>query len=183
MNRDEVLILLKSYVKSENLLKHMFATEAIMKGLARYLHEDEETWAMSGLLHDIDFEMTKNDETKHGVIAQSILRGKVNETVLHAIRAHSFRETVDKPTSKIGIALVASDSTSGLLVASALVMPHKKLNELEVSSIKRKFNDSSFARGSSRERIAISDELGITRDTFYEIALKSVQGIADVLGF
>lgn len=182
MNREEALTLLKSYVKAENLLKHMFATEAIMKDLARYLHEDEETWALSGLLHDIDFEMTKNDEAKHGVIAQDILKGKVNDTVLHAIRAHNFRDAVDKPTSTIGIALVASDSMSGLLVASALVMPHKKLSEVEVSSIKRKFNDSSFARGSSRERIAISDELGIPRDTFYEIALKAVQGIANVLG-
>jgi len=183
LNREDAIKLLKSYVKTENLLKHMFATEAIMKAIASHLGENEEQWGLAGLLHDIDYEITANDEGKHGIVAQDILKGKVDETILRAIKSHGFKNEADKPHEKIGIALVAADHVSGLLVASARVMPRKKLGELDVSSLRRKFNDSNFARGSLRERIMMCEELEIPRDKFFEIALRAVQSIAEVLGF
>ena len=182
MKREEAIKLIKQNVKRENLFKHMLAVEAIMRGLARFLNEDEEKWGLTGLLHDIDFDLTEKNPKEHGLLAESILKGKVDEEIIRAIKSHNFENTGIIPRSKMEKALVAADSISGLIVACALVMPSKKLSEVKVKTIKKKFKQKDFARNCKRERILICELIGIPKEKFFEIALNSLQGISDELG-
>ncbi|MEM1588697.1 MAG: HDIG domain-containing protein [Candidatus Bathyarchaeia archaeon] len=182
MDRNAALELIKLNVKNENLIKHMLAVEAIMCELAKFLSENEETWSLTGLLHDIDFEKTFNNPNEHGFEAEKILKGKVNEEILRAIKAHNYEYTNVKPESKMEKALIAADAISGLIIACALVMPSKKLKDVKIETLKKKFKDKDFARGSSRERILICEEIGVTKEKFFEIALKALQEISLMLG-
>ena len=182
MERQEALGLIKEHVKGENLLKHMLAVEAIMKGLAEHLSEDVCLWAMAGLLHDIDFEKTQDKPETHGMLAENILRGRVDERIIRAIKAHNFDDLGVTPESRMEKALIAADSISGLIVACALVMPSKKLKELRVETIGRKFKDKDFARGSSRERMLICESIGILKEQLFEIGLRALQNISQDLG-
>ena len=152
MRREEALDFVKQYVKRENLLKHMLGVEAIMQKTAEYLGEDKEKWRLVGLLHDIDFEKMKEPKD-HGVMAADILRGKVDDEVLRAIKAHNYEYTGAAPGSKLDYSLIAADSISGFIIACALVMPSKKLIEVRVDSIAKRFKEKDFARNCSRERI------------------------------
>jgi putative nucleotidyltransferase with HDIG domain len=181
MNRDEALTLVREKVKDEDLVKHLLATEAIMKGLARRLGQDEEKWGLTGLLHDIDYEVTKDDPEKHAIIGAEWLKEKgLDEEIVHAVKAHAHSEIPRE--SLLDKALYATDPLSGLITAVAYVMPSRTLAEVKVSSIKKKFKDKSFARGASREQIRTCEELGITLEEFFEIALKAMQEIAPSLG-
>ena len=180
MNREQAAELVKQNVKNENLFKHMLAVEAIMKGVAKHLNEDTELWGMTGLLHDIDFEKAEHKE--HGLVAEQLLNSKVSEEIIRAIKSHNFENTNIMPQTKMEKVLVASDSLSGLVIACALIIPTKKLADLEIKTIENKFKQKDFARNCSREKILICKHVGLDKEKFFEIALKSLQEISKELG-
>ena len=182
MDKDEALRLVEENVSDRRIVLHMIAVSAIMRALARYLGEDEEEWGLVGLLHDIDYERTKADPARHGLEAENILRGRVSEEVLRAIKAHNFENTGVKPETRLENALIAADAVSGLIVASALVMPHKRLEEVRVETLEKKFRQKDFARRVSRERIMFCEKLGLSREKFFELALEALKGISGELG-
>ena len=182
MNREEALKLIKENVKRRNIVYHMLAVEAIMRALARNLNGDEELWGLTGLLHDLDFDKTMENPERHGLLTAEMLRGKVPREVLRAIIAHNYERTGVKPETPMEKALIASDAISGLIIACALVMPSKKLSEVKVRTIKRKFKDKTFARGARRDRIMVCEELGLSRDEFFRIALEALQSISKDIG-
>jgi len=182
MNRDEALALIKENVKKENLIKHMLAVEAIMRGTAEFFNEDKEKWALVGLLHDIDFDKTCDNPKNHAVISAEILEGKVDEEIIRAIKSHNFEHTGVMPESKMEYSLIAADAISGLTIACALVMPSKKLRDVGVESVVKRYKEKDFARNCNRERIYMCEKIGIDRIKFAEIALKSLQSISDSLG-
>ena len=181
ITRDEALQLIRSYVKNEKLIKHMIAVEAIMRKLAERLGEDKELWGLVGLLHDLDYEITQNEFEKHGLIAAEILKDKLPEEALNAIKAHN-EKTGFKWESKLTYALKAADQVSGLIIATALVMPNKKLSEVKVSSLLKKFKQKDFARSVKREKIKLCEQLGLSLDKFLELSLKALQEIHEELG-
>ncbi len=166
-------------IKNENLKKHMKSVAAIMEKLAEKLGEDREIWRLVGLLHDIDYE--KADTHEHGLIAAEMLKNYLPHGALNAIKAHN-ELTGYRPMKKIDFALRASDAISGLIVASALVMPNKKLREVRVETLKNKFKDKSFARKIDRNRIMECEKIGLNLEEFFELALNAMKGIADELG-
>ncbi len=182
MNREEAVILVKENIKKEYLFKHILAVEAIMRGIAKHLNEDIETWGMVGLLHDIDYGQTENDPKNHGIIAENLLKDKVDEKIIRAIKSHNFENTGVIPETKMEKALIAADAISGLIVAAALIIPSKKLEDVKVKSIKKKFKQKDFARRCSRERILVCEHVGIPKEKFFEIALEAMQGISEELG-
>ena len=133
MDRGEALELLKAHLKDERMVKHCVAVEAIMRALARRLGEDEELWGLVGLLHDIDYDEVGRDPSRHGLEALRILEGKLPRHALEAIAAHNehngFR--AGSGAERLLHALRAADHASGLIVATALVMPGKKLAEVK----------------------------------------------------
>jgi len=179
LTKKEALTLIKKNVTKRNSLYHMIAVEAIMKNLARHLNENENLWGLTGLLHDIDYEKTEGKPEKHGLLSEEILSNfDVPEEVIRAIKAHNFHHTHVKPQNTMEKALIACDAISGLLVACALVMPSKKLAEVKVDTVAKKFRDKSFARRVERERILFCEEFGIPRKTFYKIALNGLMTVS-----
>lgn len=182
MEREKAWELVKAHLKSDNLQKHSLAVEAVMRALAERLGEDAEIWGLAGLLHDIDYEETSEDFEKHGLKSLEILAGQdVADNILHAISAHNPATGIPKETL-LDKALFAADPVTGLLTASALVKPTKKLADVEVSSVKKKFKDKAFARGANREQIDTCVDLGLERVDFLALALSAMKPIAGVLG-
>jgi len=178
MDEEKAMEFLKN-VKNENLKKHMAAVAAIMKKLASMLDEDEETWYYVGLLHDIDYEHV--DMKEHGIKSAEMLQGLLPEDALHAIMAHN-EMTGMEPKTKLDYALIASDAISGLIVASALVMPDKKLKSVTVKTLKNKFKDKSFARRVDRNKIMYCEKLGLSMEQFFEVALDAMKSVANQIG-
>lgn len=181
MNREEALNLVKQHIKNQNLIKHMLAVEAIMTELCDFFKEDKEKWVLSGLLHDIDFEQTKNNPEKHGLISCEILKDKVSNEILEIIKSHN-EKTGFKPESKIQKALVAADSVSGLVIAAALIIPTKKLKDVKLESLKEKFKQKDFARNVNRKNILMCEDIGLSLEKFLELSLNALQKISYDLG-
>ena len=179
MTREEALDSVRDNVGNENLVKHMLATEAIMETLARRLGEDEDEWGLTGLLHDIDVELTEGDMNNHSKLGADLVREMgASEAVSHAILCHNEAHGVPLET-KLDKALFCADPLTGLITAAALVRPDKKLAGVEANSVRKRFKEKSFAAGASREQIASCSELGLELDEFIELGL---QGTAKELG-
>jgi putative nucleotidyltransferase with HDIG domain len=182
MNREEALGSIKTRVKNENLIKHMLATEAIMRALARRLGDDEEQWGLTGLLHDIDVELTEGDMYRHSKIGAELVKEMgASEAMSRAILVHNEAHGVPIE-SKLEKALFCADPLTGLITAAALVRPDKKLASVEAKSVRKRFKEKSFAAGAKREQIATCSTLGIELDDFIELGLTAMQGIATDLG-
>jgi predicted hydrolase (HD superfamily) len=181
MNRAGALGLVREHVSKESNLKHMMAVGAVMREAALRLDRDPVLWEITGILHDIDFEECHGMED-HALIARDILRDKVSEDVIQAILAHNHQVTGVLVDNELKRALVAADAVSGLVTACALVVPTKKLADVKVSSIIKKFGNKDFARGVDRERIIICEQLGLPRDDFLKVALDGMLKAADDLG-
>ena len=182
LTKQQALALLQEHIITKNLRKHMYAVAAIMDHLADSLDENREVWELTGLLHDIDFEETKDNPTSHALRSAEILKGYLPEDALHAIRAHNHTHSGIAPTTKIDCALIAADAMSGLVVATALIMPSKTLEEVRVESVLKKFADGSFARNIDRERILQCEKLGLSLEAFCNIALEALQQSHQELG-
>lgn len=182
LSREDALNLIRRYIRKENVLRHSLAVEAIMRAVARKLSKDEELWGMVGLLHDLDYEYSADDPSEHGLTTCQILEGLLPEEGLNAIKAHNYKYTNQLPTRTIDKALLAADALSGLIIATALVMPSKKLKEVKLETLLKKFDDKSFAKGCDRRRISLCYDFGLTLREFLDISLKALQNISNDLG-
>lgn len=182
MNRDEALNLLKEQIKKEVLIKHCLAAEAIMLKLAKELGEDEEQWGLCGLLHDLDFELTSQKPEEHTLIASEMLRQKgLSEDIIVAIQEHNAEAVGRNRETKMGIALTCSESITGLIVATTLILPDKKIASLKPKSVRKRMKEKAFARNVSRESILECEKLGLELDRFIEWSVEAMKGIAPEL--
>jgi uncharacterized protein len=181
MQREEALTLLRRYLKRDNMMSHSIASEAIMRGAARHLKADEDLWGLAGLLHDIDFEMTEEEPQKHGLIAMEILPPEIPSEVRQAIKSHN-EANGSMRSAAIDFALSAGESLTGLIVATAMVYPDKKLSSVKVKSVTKRMKERAFARNVSRESIMECEKCGVPLETFVEIGISSMQEIAGDLG-
>lgn len=180
---EDAMALLNAYLKAENLLKHCLASEAIMRALARRLGHDEDLWGIAGLLHDLDFEETKEDPSRHGLkTAQILEESGVCAEIIEAIKAHNAEGLGLERTSDFDHALAAAETITGLIVATALVYPDKKLASVKVRSITKRMKKKDFARAVNREIILECEDLGLSLDEFVGISLEAMQGIHEALG-
>ncbi|KYH31528.1 HDIG domain-containing metalloprotein [Neomoorella mulderi] len=182
MTRQEALQLMEKHLKNKNLRKHALAVEAVMRALARHFGEDEEKWGLAGLLHDIDYESTKDDPDRHSLVgAEMLAREGLPEEVVYAVKAHNERHGLPR-TDLMSKALYATDPLTGLIVAAALIRPEKKLAIVDVPFLLNRYHEKSFARGASRETIAACSELGLSLEDFMHIGLEAMKEIAGELG-
>ena len=182
MNRQEALESIKENVANENLIKHMIATEAIMRALARRIGGDEEEWGLVGLLHDIDIELTEGDMTSHSQLGADLARDLgAGEAVANAILCHNEQHGIF-PETPMEKALFCADPLTGLITAAVLVRPDKKIAGLEASSVRKRFKEKSFAAGASREQIARCADIGLDLDEFIAIGVEAMKKIAPQLG-
>lgn len=181
MDREEAIESIEANVENRNLIKHMLATEAIMRALARKLGEDEEEWGLAGLIHDIDVELTEGDMTNHSKLGADLAREMgASEAVVHAVLCHNEVHGVPCET-KLDKALFCTDPLTGLITAATLVRPDRKLAGVEAKSVRKRFKEKSFAAGARREQIASCSEIGLELDDFIELGLEAMKGIATEL--
>ncbi len=182
MNRDQAWAIVCEYVKNENLRRHMLAVEAAMRAYARRFGEDEESWAVIGLLHDFDWEIHPTLD-QHPVDGIPILRARgVSEEDLRTILSHAERSGVPRTTLR-DRALYAVDELTGLITAVALVRPSKDIRDVEVKSVKNKWKDRAFAAAVDRQEIEhAAGELGVELWEHVSVVLGAMKGIAAALG-
>ncbi len=182
LTRDEALELLHQHIQAGNLRKHCLATEAILRALARRLGEDEELWGVVGLVHDLDFEQTSDSPAEHAKVTCDILADRLPDHALQAIREHNAEALGIERDSTLGIALACGETITGLIVATALVYPDKKLASVKPKSIRKRMKKKDFARAVNRDIIRECERLDIPLDEFIPLALDAMKGIADDLG-
>lgn len=182
MTREEALNLLKEKLKDVNLLKHSLAVEAVMRELADHFGQDADTWGLAGLLHDIDYEWTKDRLDKHSLEGAKLLEEKgLPEEITYAVKAHNGAHGL--PREKlIDKALFSTDPVTGLIVAGALIRKEKSLSAIDVPFLKKRFKEKSFARGANRETISCCADMGLSLEEFLTISLRAMQKIAGEMG-
>jgi putative nucleotidyltransferase with HDIG domain len=182
MNREDALAIVNQYVKNQNLVKHMLAVEAAMRFYAQKFSKDEEKWAVTGLLHDFDWEIHPTME-EHPTAGEPILREHgVPEEIIRAIQSHANHTGIPRETL-MERALFACDEITGLITAVALVRPSRALYDLKPKSVKKKWKDKSFAAGANREEMEQgAAELGIDLWEHVGNVIKAMDSIAEDLG-
>lgn len=182
MNRIEALNIVREYVKNENLIRHMLAVEAAMRFYAAKYSEDQDTWGITGILHDFDWEIHPTLE-EHPQAGASILREEgVPEEIVRAVLSHADHTGIPRVT-RMEKALYACDEITGLITAVALVRPSRSLLDLEASSVKKKWKDRAFAAGANREEIAkATQEFGIELWEHVSNVILAMRTIAPDLG-
>lgn len=182
MTRDELVLEVKKRVKNRNLFKHILAVEAVMRSLARRLGEDEERWGAAGLLHDIDYEDTKDDPETHSLLSGEIAREMgFDSEIVDAVKAHNEVHGLPRD-SLMAKGLYCCDPLTGLIVASALISPGKKLSAIDVDFVMNRMGEKAFARGANREIIGACSELGLEVREFTALGLEAMKGISGELG-
>ncbi len=182
MDRVQAIDLLNQHLQNRNLFKHSLAVEAIMKALAKRLNGDTEKWALAGLLHDIDYEVTQGDMATHGAVGYEMLKqAGVDEDIAQAVLRHN-EETGNVARNTFEKALQVADPITGMITASALVKPEKKLSAVDTDFVNRKMGEKSFAKGANRDKIRACEELGIPLNEYITLSIEAMQGIADELG-
>ena len=181
MTYQNALDLMHEYTKNEALRKHMYAVEAAMRAYAKKLGEDEEKWAIVGVLHDFDYEMYPNPP-EHPQKGSEILKEKgYSDDVRTAILGHASFTNVPRETQMAKV-LYACDELCGFVSACSVVRPNK-IADLEVSSVKKKLKDKAFARNVSREDIQQGiQELGIPLDEHIQFVINAIKVDATRLG-
>lgn len=188
ITREQALELLKKWPQAQSDMNHYLMSEAIMKGLAEKLGEDVNYWAMLGLLHDIDWALTKENTKEHGTKVEEILKEKgFDNDFIEIIKSHiyGYEESPifkDKTREKkIEHALAASETLTGLIYAYAL-MRGNMISDMQAKGLKKKFKDKTFAAGCNRDIIREIERVGLSLDDFFDVGIKALQRIKDEIG-
>jgi putative nucleotidyltransferase with HDIG domain len=179
---EQVIDLLRQYNKSESLLRHAFAVEAVMRYMARKSGEDEEKWGTIGLVHDLDYELYPEQHCK---MTEKILReNNWPEEYIRAVLSHGWELASDvEPVSKLEKTIYAIDELTGLVATSALVRPSKSVLDMEARSVRKKWNDKRFAAGVDRNVIEKGAAmLGVSLDELITDCIMGMREVADKIG-
>jgi putative nucleotidyltransferase with HDIG domain len=180
MDRENAMDLVKENVRNKNLIKHMIAVEACMRAMAKHFNQDVEMWGLAGLLHDVDYDETKDSPDEHGMVGAAMLEEKgLSEEVVHAVKAHPGHVECESMMDK---SLFACDPITGLIVAAALMHPSKKIGEIDTEFVLRRFRERRFAAGANREQIMTCEGLGLSLEEFIGMCLEAMQSVAPELG-
>lgn len=185
-SREKVFQIVSTHIKNQNLLRHCLAVEAAMRALARKFGGNEEAWGALGLIHDADWEETKNDPDRHTVAALEwlSLEGFSEGPIVQGLKSHNTRHTkLSEIQSIMEWALETCDELTGFIVSVALVRPDKKLSSVEVESVLKKWKNKDFAAAVNRSQIGQCEEkLGIKLDEFIQLILEAMKDIAPEIG-
>jgi len=181
--REEALGMLRKYVKNEKMIAHSLASEAVLFALASHLGRNEQAWAQAGLLHDLDVEVTNADPYTHGPEAAKWLAEMgVDADIVDAIGMHNEVATGKDRFTEFQHALAAGETITGLIMATALVYPDKKIASVKTKSVVKRMKEKAFAASVKRENILECELIGMPIDVFAGIAIAAMTGIADDIG-
>jgi len=192
MTREQAIKLLNEKVQNKNLVKHCLAVEACMKEFAEHFNENIEMWGLAGLLHDVDYETTKDDLTQHSLVGAKILKENgLDKEIVEAVKTHNEAHGL-KPESLMAKILLPVDPLTGLIIASVLVLPARQgkpgvaggpsIMDVTTQNILNRFKEKGFAKGANREIIAKCIDAGLNLEQFVEIGLRAMKKISIELG-
>ena len=182
ISHENAINFLNQHIKNQNMIKHCLASEAVLRAIALKLNEDPHEWGMAGLLHDIDVEITLGDPLQHGPYAAGMLDGLLSVQAIDAIVMHNEMATGKERTTVFQHALAAGETITGLIMATAMVYPDKKLASVKPKSITKRMKEKAFAASVNRENILECELIGIPLADFAELSLVAMQEISDELG-
>jgi len=182
ISRKEALALLEENLGNINLVRHSLAAEAVLRKLAEDRGDDPDLWGITGLLHDLDYEATVNDHSRHGLVSAEMLEGLLPEESIHAIKAHNYENTGVERVSDLDYLLAAGESITGLIVAVALVYPDKKLQPVKLKSVTKRMKMTAFARSVPRETVRDCSKAGYELNDFIGLSLEAMKEVASDIG-
>ena len=181
ISREEAFVILKKYLKEPDNIRYSFAVEAVLREVARILYRDEELWALTGLLHNLDYEYTQGELESRGTLSAQLLEGLLPENGINAIKANNYTHTDYIPTTSLDKSLIAVDAVCMLIFATAKACPSKKVADVDLNMLISRFNDSSFAPLANRSRIGLCNDIGIDLKAFLALSLVTIKAIASSL--
>lgn len=184
MEREDALKLLRSYVFNERTIAHCLASEAVLRALARRFGEDEDRWGLAGLLHDLDVELTQGDMFSHALETARILKQHgLDEEITEAIMLHNEEAAHGlKRHTRFHHALAAGETVTGLITATALVYPERKVAGVKPKSIIKRMKEKAFAASVNRDTIRECEKAGLSLEEFVEISLQAMKNIGPEIG-
>jgi len=183
LSRELALARLHEHVKNEKTVIHCLASEAVMRALARRLDEDEDRWGLTGLLHDIDVEVTNADPKVHALKAEELLEDfGFDEEMNDAIRMHNDEATGLPRSTRFQHALAAGETITGLIYATSLVYPDKKIASIKYKSVRKRMKEKAFAASVNRDHILECEKVGIPLDEFIQLSVDAMREISDSIG-
>lgn len=183
VSRENAVTKLREHVKNEKTVIHCLASEAVMRALARRLGEDEDQWGLTGLLHDIDVEVTNADPKVHALRAKELLSEfDLDKEMIDAIEMHNDHATGLPRTTKFQHALAAGETITGLIYATTLVYPDKKIASVKYKSVRKRMKEKAFAASVNRDQILECEKIGIPLDEFIQISVDAMKEISSEIG-
>ncbi len=188
ITREEAVSLLKSMPQQDSDMNHYLETEAIMRALAEKFGEDAEYWGMIGLLHDVDWALTRSNCKEHCIKASEMLKAKgFDGAFIENVQSHGYGYDEipslkdKKRNSRIQHSLVAAETLTGIIYAYALLR-EKKISDMEAKSLKKRFNDKRFAANCNRDLIKEIELAGLTTDEFFALSIEAIKKIKGDIG-
>ncbi|MFA5022751.1 MAG: HD domain-containing protein [Candidatus Paceibacterota bacterium] len=185
---DEARALVNKYIPDKITQLHLRETEVFMRALARRLGEDEEEWGIIGLLHDLDWELTKNNVAEHCVKVRELLQeAGGTDYLIETITSHGYGLDLipslkeKQRSTNVEYCLAASETLTGIIIAAALVLPDKKLASVQLKSLGKRFKEKAFAAKCDRQIVLECEKANIPLEEFLQIGLTALQGIASEL--
>ncbi|TVR73959.1 MAG: HDIG domain-containing protein [Marinilabiliales bacterium] len=183
MDRESAFELLKQHVKDEKMRIHCLASEAVMRALAQRLGEDADKWGLAGLLHDIDVEVTNADPERHALEARNILKDySLDPEIIDAITMHNEKASKKERSTLFQHALAAGETVTGLVYATALVYPDRKIASVKPKSVVKRMKEKAFAASVNRDHIMECEKIGVPLPEFAELAVNAMKEISDDIG-
>ena len=177
--REQALSLLHQYIKNDRMIFHSLASEAVLRAMARRLGRDEEKWGLVGLLHDLDVEITHADPKVHGLETARILTEMgVDAEIVEAIKLHNEYAAGQPRTKEFHHALAAGETITGLILATSLVYPDKKISSVKPKSITKRMKEKAFAASVSRENILECELIGIPLEEFAQLSIEAMTTVS-----
>ena len=181
--REFYVELLNKHVSNPKMIAHCLASEAVLRELARKFGEDEDVWGIAGLLHDLDVEITNADPKSHALVAAEMLQNVLPAEAVDAIKMHNEEATGMPRTTRFQHALAAGETITGLIFATALVYPDKKIASVKPKSVVKRMKEKQFAASVNRDTVMECERIGLSLDEFVQLSLNALIPIAPTLGF
>jgi len=182
IGKDEAIVLLKKYIKDENLLINSIISETLLTEIAKLLGKDEEMWSLTGLLHNLDYEYTRDNPEKRGKLSSEILENLLPPSSINAIKANNYMYTDYIPVTTLDKILISVAEFSGFIVTVARSMPTKHLSDVDLKILLDRFNDEDFADSFNRNKIKLCEDVGLGLEYFFNLSLAALKDISDRLG-
>ncbi len=182
-SREYYLDLLNRNVNNPKMIAHSLASEAVLRALATRLGEDVDLWGVAGLLHDIDVEITSSDSKRHSLVGAEMLEAEgLPQELVDAVKMHNEMSTGLERSTRFQYALAAGETITGLIFATALVQPDKKISSVKVKSVVKRMKEKLFAASVNRDTIMECEKFGIPLDQFVALSIEALLPVAPELG-